>query len=778
MVVRLMSVVSAKGLRKHWDGVAAVDGVDLCLERGELRGLLGPNGAGKTTVLRILFGLVRPDAGMVEVLGQRLYEHHSAVLPGVAGFVESPTFYPYLSGRANLEILAGLDGDRARARIDELLDLVNLSAHSAERAGGYSSGMRQRLGIAAALMRAPELLLLDEPTSGLDPAGAREMRALLRRAADDGVAVLLSSHDIATVEDICHSYTVLRAGTVVWDGSAPSLLAAAPEPAHILETSDDRRALAIARNHPGVKAAARDSDGLTVAAAEHDLDEYMCALGRAGVGVRRLDLAMTRLEAMFFALTEGPAGLPAAAPLGPEDRPPLTVAASAGPEITRAGGAVTRSDRAGGELGAGSVYRIELRKLANQISTRAAAIACCLGPFGFALILALQSSVPSDTLFGRWVHTSGFALSLVVLSFAGSYGLPILAGVLAGDIFSAEDRYDTWKTVLTRSCSRQSIFIGKALAAGSVSAAMVLLLAVSSLAAGLLLTGDQSLVSLDGTLLSPWACLGLVLVSWAFCLLPTLAFTSMAILFSVRTRNGIAGVLGPGVVGLTIQLLLLVGTGIFVQTALVASAFEAWHGLLTAQPYYGPLVRGAVVSAAWIFFCLALAWVTFSDRTFAGTQPSPKLGWLAPTRAVATVAAVIAVLVVASSLGPPGVTAARLDRSIASTFDNLTILQQRLLGHQVPAGAALNILPTCTRHGGLTRGPSDDWLCHLDVYSLTPGSTPYREASVTYDVSVTANGCYQAEAPPTFVGEQTMRAVNQQNVINPLFAFNGCFDTA
>ena len=145
--------------------------------RGEVRGLLGPNGAGKTTLLRMLFGLVAPDAGSIELFGTPLQSSDRVRLDGVAGFVEDPSFYPYLSGRANLELLAELDGGGARPQIEDALERVGLAGRARDRVSGYSSGMRQRLGIAAALLREPRLLLLDEPTSGLDPAGRRETSA-------------------------------------------------------------------------------------------------------------------------------------------------------------------------------------------------------------------------------------------------------------------------------------------------------------------------------------------------------------------------------------------------------------------------------------------------------------------------------------------------------------------------------------------------------------------------------------------------------------------------
>ena len=289
---------------KRFDATTAVDGVDLTVAAGEVRGLLGPNGAGKTTLLRMLFGLIRPDAGEVELLGRELSELGTTALDGVAGFVEEPCFYPYLSGRANLALLARLDGNTATAaQIDDALARVDLARRGDDRVSGYSTGMRQRLGIAAALVRRPRLLLLDEPTSGLDPAGARAVAGLVVQLAQDGVAVLLSSHQIGELEKVCTSYTVLRMGRVVWDGTAPELEAQAPIAPYALATSDDERALEIASHHPGLRAHRAPGSDIVLAAPPARLDELVLALGDARVAVRRLELLMSPLESMFFALT-------------------------------------------------------------------------------------------------------------------------------------------------------------------------------------------------------------------------------------------------------------------------------------------------------------------------------------------------------------------------------------------------------------------------------------------------------------------------------------------
>jgi ABC-2 type transport system ATP-binding protein len=305
----------ASGLVKHFDTTCAVDRVDLVVGDGEVRALLGPNGAG-TTLLRMLFGLIAPDAGSIDLLGQGLHQDDPAALDGVAGFVESPSFYPYLSGRANLQLLAGLDDAAALGRVEPALERVGLARRGDDRVNGYSTGMRQRLGIAAALLRAPRLLLLDEPTAGLDPAGLQETVALVRELAAGGTAVLLSSHQIGEIESICDGFTFLRRGAVVWDGTAAQLRTQAPAGAYRLATSDDGRAAALADGHGEVSVARQPDGTLKLTAQDAALDRYVLALGAAGVAVRRLELLVSPLEAMFFALTEGSLDSPGAGVVG------------------------------------------------------------------------------------------------------------------------------------------------------------------------------------------------------------------------------------------------------------------------------------------------------------------------------------------------------------------------------------------------------------------------------------------------------------------------------
>jgi ABC-2 type transport system ATP-binding protein len=303
-----VDAVRASGLVKRFEQTTAVAGVDLVVGGGEVHGLLGANGAGKTTLLRLLFGLIAPDTGTAELLGRPLGGPGSAALDHVGGFVEEPTFYPYLSGAANLTLLARLDGgDPARRRIDDVLQRVGLRARGGDRVSGYSTGMRQRLGLAAALLRAPRLLLLDEPTSGLDPAGARDVAALVHELAETGVAVLLSSHQIGELERVCDAYAFMRAGQIVWRGSAGELAEQAPAPAYTMSTSDDPRALEVAAGRPDVQAQRSERGQLTVTVTEAGLDAFVLTLASQQIAVRRLALLVSPLESMFFALSEGEA---------------------------------------------------------------------------------------------------------------------------------------------------------------------------------------------------------------------------------------------------------------------------------------------------------------------------------------------------------------------------------------------------------------------------------------------------------------------------------------
>jgi ABC-2 type transport system ATP-binding protein len=299
--------IVAAGLTKRFGTHVAVDAVDLRVEAGQIHGLLGPNGAGKTTLLRMLLGLVSPDRGTLSVLGRTPFAARGA-LPGLAGFVEAPRFYPYLSAAKNLDLLAALDGNGSTRRVDELLEQVGLRGRSREKVRGFSTGMRQRLGLAAVLLRDPRLLVLDEPTTGLDPAGVRELHQVIADVATSGRTVLLSSHDMAEVEGLCDAVSILRDGRLVHHGSLSELRERASAPTFLLSTADDRLAgERVARS--GGALLSQDDQGLVVRATQRELDDLVLDLASCGLAVRGLVRRDTALNALFLRLTaEEPQG--------------------------------------------------------------------------------------------------------------------------------------------------------------------------------------------------------------------------------------------------------------------------------------------------------------------------------------------------------------------------------------------------------------------------------------------------------------------------------------
>ena len=294
--------VEVRGLVKRYGELTAVDDVDLTVRAGDVFGYLGPNGAGKTTSLRMMLGLIRPTAGTVRLFG-RDPQLGVAALEGVAGFVEAPQFYPYLPGGVNLRLLAALDGGDSASRIDEVLDVVELRDRAKDKVGGYSHGMRQRLGIAAALLRRPRLLLLDEPATGLDPGGMRDMRRLVKRLAAEGMTVLLSSHLLAEVEELCNRVAIVRSGRVAYEGSLQELRSAAGLRFR-LRTTDDERARRICAAQPGIDLDDDDSRLSVHADTQNAVAQLSQALVEGGALVMELSPQLATLEDLFFRLTE------------------------------------------------------------------------------------------------------------------------------------------------------------------------------------------------------------------------------------------------------------------------------------------------------------------------------------------------------------------------------------------------------------------------------------------------------------------------------------------
>lgn len=303
-----MAVIEVTGLRKTYKRFRrppqhAVNGLDLTVEEGGVFGFLGPNGSGKTTTIRLLLGLVSSDGGDMRLLGKPVPAGLPTSIPRVGALVESPVFFPGFSGRRNLELLAGVAG-LPKSRVDEALETVQLKDRARDRVKGYSLGMRQRLGIAAALLKRPELLILDEPSNGLDPAGIREIRELLKTLGSSGTTVFVSSHLLAEVEQVCDRVAIINRGELVTTGSVREIVEGTRT-----STMDVRVRVA---DLPAADAVLRAAGWQVTAAGDHmvvsgvdDPGRITYALATVGQYVTELTPIAPDLESVFLSLTEG-----------------------------------------------------------------------------------------------------------------------------------------------------------------------------------------------------------------------------------------------------------------------------------------------------------------------------------------------------------------------------------------------------------------------------------------------------------------------------------------
>jgi ABC-2 type transport system ATP-binding protein len=297
--------VESRGLTKRFGRQVAVNAVDLAVPRGAVYGFLGPNGSGKTTTIRMLLGLIRPTGGGHALLGQPMPEAAGRVLPLVGALVEGPAFHPYLSGRDNLRRLDAADRtadpSTSDARIAAALDRVGLTAAAGKRYRAYSLGMRQRLALAAAMLAPRELLILDEPTNGLDPQGTREVRALITALAAEGTTIMLSTHLLSEVEQICTHVGVMHRGNLVAQESLAQLRAAAA-PRVRVETDRGQDAARVLREL-GLSDVVEDAGGATGLIGDVAPEKVVAALVHDGVPVRGFGVVAPDLEELFVSLT-------------------------------------------------------------------------------------------------------------------------------------------------------------------------------------------------------------------------------------------------------------------------------------------------------------------------------------------------------------------------------------------------------------------------------------------------------------------------------------------
>jgi ABC-2 type transport system permease protein len=423
-------------------------------------------------------------------------------------------------------------------------------------------------------------------------------------------------------------------------------------------------------------------------------------------------------------------------------------------------------------------YRFELTKLLAQWPIRLVLLACWLGPALLVAVISRQSSLPADTVFGRWMGQTGWAGALVVLSFACSWVLPLLTSLVAGDVFASEDRLGTWRHLLVAVRSPRRIFAAKALASLTVIMLLVAGLAASGVVGGLAAVGNRPLVGLDGHLLAPGQAAATVLLAWASVLAPTLAFAAVGLLGSVALGRSPMGLVIPALLALLLQIVQLLPLPVVVRVALPSYAFIAWRGLFTDPAQTGPLVAGVAVSLAVAVAATALAYRLFMRRDFTdlaydGFGPRVLVGALLPLAALLGVT--VAVIAGATSASRSGIDQAKLDRSLATAFAHLYRMQTGELHRPDVTQAQLQTSASCDKGGSLVEdlGPGNDWRCVVTWH--LPGTT--ATGSAIYQLDVNPDGRYVADGDgPQDVNGFFQVRTSTGDAPNPLWQFDGLVD--
>ena len=423
-------------------------------------------------------------------------------------------------------------------------------------------------------------------------------------------------------------------------------------------------------------------------------------------------------------------------------------------------------------------YRFELAKLCSTWRIRLVLIVCWIAPGGFVAVVSQQSSLPTDTVFGRWMVATGWAGSLVVLAFACSWALPLLVSLVAGDVFAAEDRLGTWRHLLIAVRSPRRIFVSKALASLTVIVVMVLGLAVSSMVGGLAAVGHHPLVGLDGHVLPAADAARTVVIAWLCVLAPTLAFAAVGLLGSVVLGRSPMGLLVPAVLALAMDLVLMLPVPVVVRLALPSNAFLAWRGLFTDPAQTGPLIVGIVVSLAWAAVATTLAYLLFLRRDFTDLAYDGA-GRQALTLAVLPLAALVAVTVAVVAVITPargsGIEKDKLDASLATAFAHLYRVQTDELHRPAVTEAQLAASADCDKGGSLVEdhGAGNDWRCVVSWH--LPGASAV--GSALYQLDVTADGRYVADGDgPKEVNGNFWVHTPRGDAPNPLWQLDGSVD--
>ncbi|MWA05664.1 ABC transporter permease subunit [Actinomadura sp. LD22] len=423
-------------------------------------------------------------------------------------------------------------------------------------------------------------------------------------------------------------------------------------------------------------------------------------------------------------------------------------------------------------------YRFELVKLLSQWRIRLVLAVCWIGPGAFAAAVSLQSSLPADTVFGRWMHASGWAGSLVVLGFSCSWALPLLTSLVAGDVFAAEDRLGTWRHLLVAVRSPRRIFVAKALASLTVILAMAAGLVVSGIAGGLAAAGGHPLAGLDGHMLSSGDAAATVLLAWCCALAPTLAFAAVGLLGSVALGRSPMGLLMPALLAIGLQLAQMLPLPVAVRMALPGEAFLAWRGLFTAPAQTGPLLIGVAVALVWAAAATALAYRLFLRRDFTdlahdGSGRRVTVSGVLPLAGLAVLT--VGVVAWTTPAEGSGIDRVKLERSLATSYAHLYRLQTRELHRPAVTEAQLKATASCDKGGGRVadEGPGNDWRCVVTWH--LPGVA--SAGTAIYQLDVTADGRYVADGDgPKEVNGYFQVRTSGGDAPNPLWQFDGTVD--
>ncbi|MBO2455594.1 ABC transporter permease [Actinomadura barringtoniae] len=423
-------------------------------------------------------------------------------------------------------------------------------------------------------------------------------------------------------------------------------------------------------------------------------------------------------------------------------------------------------------------YRFELVKQVSQWRIRLLLAACWIGPAIFVAVVSAQTALPADTVFGRWMHATGWAGSLVVLGFSCQWVLPLLTALVAGDVFAAEDRLGTWRHLLVAVRSPRRIFVAKAGASLTVILVMAAGLCASGIIGGLAAVGNRPLAGLDGHMLAPGDAAGTVLLAWLCALAPTLAFAAVGLLGSVALGRSPMGLLMPVLLAFVLQLAQMLPLPVAVRMALPSQAFLAWRGLFTDPAQTGPLLIGLIVSLAWAATATAMAYRLFvrrdfTDLTYEGSGRRVLTAGVLPLAVIAVLT--FALVNVATSAKGSGILRQKLQDSLAVSYAHLYRLQTSELHRPAVTEAQLRAGASCDKGGPRVadEGPGNDWRCVVTWH--LPGVT--SAGSAIYQLDVTADGRYVADGDgPKEVNGYFQVHTSSGDEPNPLWQFDGNVD--